>query len=207
MLQLNARELLCLLEVCGGIGVLPEVWIIVPTLVSETCINLDVHSGLPLGIIWHQPLQPSQTPLLRCAAGLNHEAWQRGVHCLKHSSNMAVLGHLAGAPTFTDSFKVLGSKADRQDKQGRQQLPFNVMRNCWHHTFPVFRAPCTPSGISSIFCLICCTCSRQAKLPSRLPTVVHSLSSMPQRAPRTTPKQSVQQWCLCRVRCTDMAAM
>ena len=81
MLLLNARELLCLLELSGGIGVLPVVWIIVPALVSKSCINLDVHSGLPLGIIRHQPLQPSQTPLRRCAAGLNHEAQQRGKHC------------------------------------------------------------------------------------------------------------------------------
>ena len=56
---LNARELVCLLELPGGICVLPVVWIVVPALVSKTCINLDVRSGLPLGIIWHQPLQPS----------------------------------------------------------------------------------------------------------------------------------------------------
>ncbi len=71
------KEPSCLLELPGGVGVLPVVGIIVPTLIPETRINLDFHFGLPLGIIWYQPLQPSQATLLRHTAGLNHSTAAR----------------------------------------------------------------------------------------------------------------------------------
>ena len=53
-----------LLELCGGVCVLPVVRIIVSSLVPQRCIYLNVHLYLPLTIIWRQPLQHKAEPVL-----------------------------------------------------------------------------------------------------------------------------------------------
>ena len=46
----------CLLELPGGVCVLPEVWVVVTAVIPERGIYLDVRPCLSLAILWQQPL-------------------------------------------------------------------------------------------------------------------------------------------------------
>ena len=46
----------CLLELPGGVCVLPEVRVIVTAVIPERGIYLDVRPCFPLAILWQQPL-------------------------------------------------------------------------------------------------------------------------------------------------------
>ena len=50
------EALACLLELPGGICVLPEVWVTVIAVIPERGIYLDVRPCLSLAIFWQQPL-------------------------------------------------------------------------------------------------------------------------------------------------------